>query len=124
MVCFFFLLCLSLHHHRHHRHHYHHRHRTSITAVSQTVLHWCCGPKLKVVKVVPVLNHILLDWQIWNKAPTCVWEQLLCQLELLLITPSKGVVSHTSINWSAFMEAKAIAKLLMATKVCMHLHIL
>ncbi len=67
---------------------------------------------------MPVLSHVLLDWHIWHRAAPGVWEKLLYQLEHLLVSPGKGVVSCNSINWKAFMEAKAIAKLLMASKVC------
>jgi len=71
---------------------------------------------------------VVFHWQIWHKAPPGVWQKLLCQLELLLVSPTKGVVSCNSVNWKAFMEAKAIAKLLMASKVgwedsqSLHLH--
>ena len=83
----------------------------------QTLLHWCCGTELKQVKVVPVLSYILLDWRIWHKAPPGVWEAVLTQLEQLLISPSKGIVSQTSVNWCSFLESAAITKLLMTSKV-------
>ena len=66
---------------------------------------------------MPLLAHILLDWKIWYKAPQGVWETLLRQLEQLLISPSKGIVSQTSVNWCSFMESNAISKLLFSSKV-------
>lgn len=86
----------------------------------QVILNWCCDSELKQVKVVPVLNHILLDWRIWHKAPQGVWEKLLCHLEQLLVTPSNGIVSQSSVNWHSFLESNAIGKLLLTSKVCSH----
>ena len=53
---------------------------------------------------------MLLDWRIWHKAPTTVWEKLLRQLDDLLS-------SGDDVNFRAFANAKAIIKILYTSKV-------
>ena len=71
------------------------------------------------MRVVPVLSYILLDWRVWHKASQGVWETLLRHLEQLLVLPSNGIVSKTSVNWCSFMESSAITKILLISKVCL-----
>lgn len=74
------------------------------------MLTWCCGEDKKQVKDVSILSHVLLDWRIWHKASPTVWEKLLRQLNDLLS-------SGDDINVRAFVDAKAIIKILITSKV-------
>ena len=77
-------------------------------------MNWCCGKEREEVKNVQVLEHILLDWHIWSHSPEGVWKMLLGQLEQLL-NPDN---SHVLSNQTHFMEAKALVKILLTSKVC------
>ena len=83
----------------------------SYTPILQVLLTWCCGVKRKIVKDVPVLEHILLDWRIWHKASEETWKWLLWKLEKLL-------AEESTVNKQCFNRAGAIVKLLLTSKVC------
>ncbi len=63
---------------------------------------------------IEVLEHILLDWHIWYKAPEHVWCNLLKHLEDLL----RPTNPHANVNLNHFLNVKAIVKILCISKVC------
>ena len=78
------------------------------------------------VRDIAILEHILLDWRIWDKAVEDVWKYLLWQLEQLLKPPdvatvefasSKNCPSQESFNIKCFLKANAIVRILLTSKV-------
>ena len=69
---------------------------------------------------VAILEHILLDWRIWDKAVEKDWQYLLWQLEQLLKPPdaaSKNCPSRASFNINCFIKANAVVRILLTSKV-------
>ena len=69
---------------------------------------------------VAILEHILLDWRIWDKALEKDWQYLLWQLEQLLKPPdaaSKNCPSRASFNINCFIKANAVVRILLTSKV-------
>ncbi|XP_049998401.1 lysosomal-trafficking regulator isoform X2 [Alexandromys fortis] len=68
--------------------------------VLKALLEGCCGEEVihinehgefkldveshAIIQDVKLLQELLLDWKIWNKAEACVWETLLAALEVLI----------------------------------------
>ncbi|EGW00901.1 Lysosomal-trafficking regulator [Cricetulus griseus] len=68
--------------------------------ILKTLLEGCCGEEVihinehgefkldveshAIIQDVKLLQELLLDWKIWNKAEACVWETLLAALEVLI----------------------------------------
>ena len=80
----------------------------------QVFLDWACGPDRVEVKHTDILEHILLDWHVWCRSNVEVWKMLLWQLEQLL-SPDN---SHSELNHTHFMDAEALKKILLTSKVC------
>ena len=87
----------------------------------QVFLSWCCGVERCQVKDVDLLEHILLDWRIWDRAAPGVWEYLLWQLEQLITPPevaNKECPNRENYNIECFLKAGAIVRILLTSKVC------
>lgn len=59
------------------------------------------------------MEHLLLDWHIWHKAPEGVWQSLLMDLESLLSFEN----SYHKTNLHVFNNCGAIVKIVHASKV-------
>ncbi|XP_053567057.1 lysosomal-trafficking regulator isoform X2 [Bombina bombina] len=66
-----------------------------------------------VIKDVRLLEHLLLEWKIWSKAETGVWETLLAALEVLI----RANHPHQMFNIKQLLKARVVHHFLLACQV-------
>lgn len=81
--------------------------------VYQVFFNWCSGSEWLEIYDTEILEHILLDWHIWHKAPENVWLNLLKHLQDLLNPTNQ----YSEANLGHFQSVEAIVKILCISKV-------
>ncbi|XP_036133268.1 lysosomal-trafficking regulator isoform X2 [Molossus molossus] len=97
--------------------------------ILKTLLEGCCGEDIlhlnengefkldveskAIIQDVKLLEELLLDWKIWNKAEPGVWETLLAALEVLI----RADHQHQMLNVKQLLKARVVHHFLLTCQV-------
>ncbi|KAB0395902.1 hypothetical protein E2I00_011026 [Balaenoptera physalus] len=97
--------------------------------ILKTLLEGCCGEDIihisengefkldaesnAIIQDVKLLEELLLDWRIWNKAEACVWATLLAALEVLL----RADHQQQMFNIKQLLKARVVHHFLLTCQV-------